>query len=101
MCSTILDPANVSGWKEGGLDMRGAFDPGGKIVRKITGGTFAQKLADPANVLPEDPQDVPNPYQTQKKQAAVAITQAQKPAEEGVLNGKTPLAKRKTMTGMV
>lgn len=56
MCSsTILDPANFAGKREGGMDIGAAIDPGGKIVEDVTGSDKARRIADPAKVIPDSP----------------------------------------------
>lgn len=47
---TILDPSNR------GKDVGGMLDPGGKIIKKTTGSDIGRKLADPAKIIPEDPE---------------------------------------------
>ena len=55
MCSgsigSVIDPANIAGKRKGGLNMAGALDPGGKIVKDVTGSDIASKAGDPGGLF--------------------------------------------------
>jgi hypothetical protein len=46
----ILDPGNVFGTRDGGLDVSGMIDPGGEIIQNVTGWDDAKTIADPAGL---------------------------------------------------
>ncbi len=50
----MLDPANFFGKREGGINWAGAFDPGGKMVKDVTGSDIAQKISDPMKINREE-----------------------------------------------
>lgn len=49
--STVLDPANVFGTRDGGIDIAGALDPGGAIFEAATGSDILRQIADPIGAL--------------------------------------------------
>ena len=49
--SSVIDPANVFGKRPGGIDMRGAMDPGGTIIKSLTGSDIGHKIADPGKLM--------------------------------------------------
>jgi hypothetical protein len=52
MCtSTILDPANLAGKRKGGINIAGAMDPGGAIIKATTGSNIGRNIADPGKFL--------------------------------------------------
>lgn len=49
--SSLLDPANIFGSREGGIDIGGAIDPGGEIIEAATGSDLARQIADPGDLI--------------------------------------------------
>jgi hypothetical protein len=49
----VLDPANIFGKRPGGFNIADAMDPGGAIVKTVTGSDIARKIADPGKLLPK------------------------------------------------
>lgn len=49
--STVVDPGNIFGGRDGGIDVGGMIDPGGTLVEAATGSDLASQLADPAGLI--------------------------------------------------
>jgi hypothetical protein len=47
----ILDPANITGGRPGGISIGDALDPGGAMVKTVTGSDIGRKIADPAKLF--------------------------------------------------
>lgn len=46
----IADPANIFGGRPGGFSMADAIDPGGAIIKTVTGSDIGRKIADPGKL---------------------------------------------------
>lgn len=58
-----LDPANIFGRREGGIDWAGVLDPGGSFLEAGTGSKKVRKIADPGGL-----------YSGQTEETAVTTT---------------------------
>jgi hypothetical protein len=43
----IVDPANFFGGRSGGVNLANAYDPGGAIIKTITGSDIGRKIGNP------------------------------------------------------
>lgn len=89
---SILDPSG------GGLDVGSLIDPGGKVVEKLTGSKVGRKLADPAGVIPEDPEPAIKAAEESAKKAQEEIAR-QKQREKARLAEEEDVIERKRAKG--
>lgn len=49
----IVDPGNLFGKRPGGVHYGDALDPGGALIKSVTGSDIGRKIADPAKLFPQ------------------------------------------------
>jgi len=88
---SVLDPSS------GGTDIGGMIDPGGKIIKGVTGSDFGRKMADPAKIIPEDPKyTIEEQKKLAKEEEMLANIQRQR-EEKKLSEAQDDIARRKAM----